>query len=66
MNGKDLEFRFDKVIQKRNNALLNGICAWCNEEVKAVSFKDDLSLKDYSITALCMSCQDKTYGGDDE
>ena len=39
----------------------HNICTWCEE--KAVVFKNALSEKEYSISGLCQSCQDKTFGG---
>ena len=32
----------------------------------AVEFKDELSRKEYSISGLCQSCQNKVFGGDEE
>lgn len=35
------------------------ICPICHEKI--TSFKDVLSLKEYRISGLCQSCQDKTF-----
>lgn len=41
-------------------ALEKGICVDCRKSV-AGSFKDDLSIKEYSISGLCQECQDKVF-----
>lgn len=35
-----------------------GFCVKCGREVKPEDFRDDLSLKEYRISALCQECQD--------
>ena len=35
-----------------------GFCVKCGGEVKPEDFRDDLSLKEYRISALCQECQD--------
>ena len=38
-----------------------GICPFCGKEVQPVDFKDELSIKEYKLSGLCQSCQDKTF-----
>jgi hypothetical protein len=37
-----------------------GICVCCGKP--ADQFKDNLSVKEYSISGLCQKCQDETFG----
>ena len=56
-NGKD-----------RVTCISEGICITCDEarDLKATSFRDDISRKEYAISAMCQSCQDDVFGHDDE
>ena len=55
-NGKD-----------RVTCISEGICVTCDEarDLKATSFRDDISRKEYSISGLCQSCQDDVFGMDE-
>jgi hypothetical protein len=45
----------------------NHQCAFCgSEKIKPEDFRDDLSRKEYSISALCQQCQDGIFGIGDE
>jgi hypothetical protein len=46
----------------RKQTIANKLCAWCANEVTFDSFKDELSLKEYHISAICQDCQDRVYG----
>lgn len=48
----------------RKEAMNKKICTWCKQPVG--DFKDKLSLKEYTISGFCQSCQDETFGGDNE
>ena len=37
-------------------------CAWCGEDVDLLGWRDALSAKEFKISKLCQSCQDKTFG----
>ena len=52
-NGKD-----------RQTCIEEGICITCDDAkgIKATSFRDDISRKEYSISAMCQSCQDDVFG----
>jgi len=52
-NGKD-----------RETCIEEGICITCDEAhgIVATSFRDDISRKEYSISAMCQSCQDDIFG----
>jgi hypothetical protein len=56
-NGKD-----------RVTCISEGICVTCDEarDLKATSFRDDISRKEYSISGMCQSCQDDVFGHEDE
>lgn len=38
-----------------------GICPFCRELIKKDSFRDELSRKEYTISGLCQTCQDKIF-----
>ena len=40
-----------------------GYCRWCGRPVRADSFTDDESNREYMITAACQSCQDRMFSG---
>ena len=56
-NGKD-----------RPTCIREGICITCDEAkgLKATSFRDDVSRKEYAISAMCQSCQDDVFGVSDD
>ena len=43
-----------------------GYCRWCGRLVRADSFRDSVSGREYLITALCQGCQDEMYLGGSE
>jgi len=38
-----------------------GICVFCKAEIKMGDFRDDLSIKEFNISRMCQSCQDKVF-----
>jgi len=52
-NGKD-----------RVTCIKEGICMTCDDahDIIATSFRDDISRKEYAISAMCQSCQDDVFG----
>ena len=56
-NGKD-----------RQTCIEEGICITCDDAkgIKATSFRDDISRKEYAISAMCQSCQDDVFGVSDD
>ena len=42
-----------------------GLCPFCGIKVRTEDFRDELSLKEFSISGLCQTCQDKTFGKDE-
>ena len=43
-----------------------GRCPFCNKKIKISDFRDNLSVKEFKISGLCMACQDKTFGKGDK
>lgn len=39
-----------------------GKCPMCGTPIDATTFKDDLSLKEFSISGMCQACQDDIFG----
>jgi len=56
-NGKD-----------RVTCIKEGTCITCDDAkgIKATSFRDDISRKEYAISAMCQSCQDDVFGVSDD
>ena len=56
-NGKD-----------RVTCIKEGTCITCDEAqgLIATSFRDDVSRKEYAISAMCQSCQDDVFGVSDD
>jgi len=48
----------------RTASLDSKTCVCCGKS--ATSFTDDLSKREYSISGLCQTCQDTTFGVDDD
>lgn len=62
-----------ELMASREQAKKDFVCNFCKEPI--LSFKDELSKKEYEISALCQSCQDGVFesfeedpytGGEDE
>jgi len=47
----------------RREMIENDLCMMCNNS--AFAFRDELSRKEYSISGLCQTCQDKAFGDDE-
>jgi len=45
----------------RKGSIEKNVCAVCYEPVDEFKFKDELSLKEYRISGMCQSCQDKIF-----
>jgi len=51
----------------RVKTISEGYCVSCDtQDIKATSFTDDLSRKEYAISGLCQSCQDDVFGVSDD
>ena len=52
----------------RVQTIAGGDCISCDEarDLKATSFRDDVSRKEYSISGMCQSCQDDLFGADED
>jgi len=45
----------------RKESIESKKCVMCPEEVDLDSFKDELSLKEFHISGMCQTCQDKFF-----
>jgi hypothetical protein len=53
--------------KSRVRTIANGECMTCDMiGITADSFRDELSIKEYTISGMCQKCQDSVFGGDDE
>ena len=48
----------------RVGAVQEASCVTCGGEARV--FRDDLSRKEYTISAMCQDCQDKVFGCEEE
>ena len=48
----------------RVGAVQEASCVTCGGEARI--FRDDLSRKEYTISAMCQDCQDKVFGAPEE
>ena len=46
----------------RSSALAQNKCASCGADAHPSTFRDNLSRREYSLTAWCQKCQDKFFG----
>jgi len=46
--------------QTRRDAIMSNMCVTCGRPVPG--FRDELSLKEYSISGMCQACQDGVFG----
>jgi hypothetical protein len=52
---------FSDMVKER----MNGNCPFCHKKIDpATEFRNPLSKKEYGISGLCQTCQDKTFGAD--
>ncbi len=47
--------------RKRTTSVEGNICVICGAEAPPESFTDALSRKEYTISGMCQTCQDKTF-----
>lgn len=38
------------------------VCPFCRNPINIKDFRDELSIKEYSMSGLCQKCQDDTFG----
>lgn len=51
----------DKLFPKAKKLRLSGKCPSCTKEIKTDEFRDQLSVKEYTISGLCQDCQDMVF-----
>ena len=57
---ESLEQLFE-ILFGRTSSIQNGVCVSCKKEVTSESFRDETSLKEYTISGLCQECQDMIF-----
>ena len=51
----------------RDNAKAEKVCALCQKVVNPeTDFKDEISKREYAITATCQTCQDEIFTSEDD
>lgn len=48
---------------KAVDAVEAGLCPSCGRKIDVEDFRDALSKREYKISGLCQTCQDKVFGG---
>jgi len=55
--------QLEKLFPEEINALKQNKCPFCKKEINVEKeFRDSLSKKEFNISGLCQTCQDKTFG----
>lgn len=65
----DLSSRpINAIFPDRVKAVSEGICPLpdCRKEIKMEDFKDEISRREYRISGMCQSCQDKVFAEPEE
>lgn len=57
MNKEIMEKLFPGAIKR----IEKGQCSICSEKIKSDEFRDEVSLREFQISGMCQSCQDKTF-----
>ena len=52
--------------KKEMKMVENRQCPLCGEKINTNDFKNDISIKEFTISGMCQKCQDKIFGKDDE
>lgn len=50
-----------KIFPKETELAKHGQCVFCEKIIRMEDFKDELSRKEYRISGICQSCQNKTF-----
>jgi len=48
------------------DAVKKGICPLCGKKVIVDEFRDDISKREFKISGMCQSCQDKVFDPKEE
>lgn len=59
MNKDILEKLFPDMVK----LIEEGKCPTCGNAIKIEDFTDPLSVKEFRISGMCQTCQNKTFGG---
>jgi len=52
------------LFQDKKNLIQERKCPECESKILLDSFKDEISITEYSISGLCQTCQDEIFGDD--
>lgn len=50
-----------KIFPDAAKAVEEGKCPFCHAEIREEDFRDELSKQEYSVSGLCMKCQDDIF-----
>ncbi len=50
-----------EMLEKAKISRKNGECPTCSEKINMSDFPDQISLREFRISGMCQSCQDKTF-----
>jgi len=51
-----------QVFPRRFDRVIKDVCVTCDNKITDNSFKDEISIKEYSISGMCQECQDGVFG----
>ena len=49
------------ILYNSEENIINNRCVFCDKLVTVESFRDDVSLNEYTISGLCQDCQDRIF-----
>lgn len=47
--------------EKEVSNIEKGLCPLCSKKILLENFRDNVSLKEYTISGVCQECQDKAF-----
>lgn len=53
-----------KIFPEAINKIEAGLCPTCGKPIKIEEFVDELSVKEFEISGMCMACQRKAFTSD--
>lgn len=60
MNKKIVKQIFPEIVERIEQCK----CATCGKDIEKESFRNKISIKEYTISGMCQDCQDSIFGKD--
>ena len=64
---KELKDFLDESLKLFKNRMKDGLCPCCGIKINPeTDFKDQLSIKEYTISGMCQKCQDSVFESEED